>query len=191
MQGVRAVALGVLAAAMTGAAADDGGTQWYSLVADSGLTIDAASETTLDTPQGRTVTDWQEVTVEQDGDPSPMVPWFTIHPVTRMTATTVRTEDSSGRTVSVVSSSAVGDDWLRNEAHVADGTATIAHSTKAETRTVTLALLPGTRFDDGDGLLRHWDGRAPLDFANLGVDAMSVERVTIAALGRRPRHRMS
>ncbi|HWD29397.1 MAG TPA: transglutaminase-like domain-containing protein [Rhizomicrobium sp.] len=185
MWGARAFALGVAAAAISAVAAGApaGETQWYRIVTGKGQAIGEASEETAATPAGRVVTDRQEIDIEQDGDPSPLAPWVNTRAIQRLRQEIVRSEDAGGHVVMLRASSSTGDDWLRDEATIANGAAAVTHTTKAETRTATIPLPDGVRFDDGDGLLAAWDTSAPLDFPDFDIGAMAVERVTVEALG--------
>src|SRR5262249_38069791 len=62
----------------------------------------------------------------------------------------------------------------------------IVHQTRAETRRLSVALPPGVRFDQGDGLLPGWNGVAPLAFDNFDIDAMALEHVVIEAVAGQP-----
>jgi hypothetical protein len=149
---------------------------WYLLTDDQGAVLGNASEEITAGRAGREVVDRQEVLLtEQDS------------PIVHISARTARSEDASGRTVSIESMTRLRDSWTRIQARIGADRAEIVRQTPLDRRTAVVALPAGVRFDDGDGLLAAWDPvHAPrLEFQRFDLDAMSVERVVIEAVAPR------
>ncbi len=176
---------------LAGAAAADelsGNATWYSILTESGLLVGHATHEVVAKPDGTEIVDTQEIDVQDEGNPQTLL---STNPVDRsedLSWRTVLTEDKSGSTVSIDSVSRIGRAEQRSTAQIFAGRADITRQTSAETRTVSVALPPGVRFDSGDDLLPAWNPAATprLEFENFNIDAMAVERVTIEALPGTP-----
>lgn len=142
---------------------------WYRLVAADGAPIGYSRHEIRRRGAGRETLSEQEVRLDS-GDGS-----------TRISERSVVREDRTGRPVSISELTRVGRSWSRLEARIGPAQAKIVRSTPTDSRTVTVALPPGVRFDAGSGLLRGWDPekRPRLEFDNLNVGAMTVEHVVI------------
>ncbi|HEX8450211.1 MAG TPA: transglutaminase-like domain-containing protein [Allosphingosinicella sp.] len=139
------------------------------LVAADGAAIGHAHTETRSGPGGAETASEQQMLVESgEGQ-------------TRISERRLVREDRSGRPVSIVEFSRIGRSWSRIEAVIGPGEARIVRSTPADRRSSTVALGPAVRFDSGVGLMRGWDPqKVPrLEFDNLNVGAMAVERVVI------------
>jgi hypothetical protein len=116
---MRAFVFVLLASTAVALGAEPGASTWYSIAAENGAQIGYASQETVNAPDGgRTVVDSQAVEVEEQGDPSPLAPWFSVPRASHMTWRTQTTEDAQGRAVAIVSSARNGDDWSKIEAHI-------------------------------------------------------------------------
>jgi len=168
----RTIAIGLVAAAGLGAAAPPDATTYYSIVADGGTPIGYATHAERQGSEGPESVDRSEIRLREMDQPEMRV----------VEETTVR-RDSAGRTVWIGEYSQGGSGWSRTEARIVDGAAEITTRTGAERRTIRLPLPAGVRFDSGHGLLRGWDRAATprLEFSDLNVGAMTVERVVIEA----------
>lgn len=173
--------IGAVAAQAPAGAVDD--TAWYSITTENGALIGHAFHQETRDRDGREITDSQEVDVVDEGTPDELMALRNATRMRALTSQTVRDEDAEGRTVSVRTDKKNGPDWSRIEASIFADRAEITRNTPAETRTITIALPPSVRFDNGDGLLRTWTAKAkpPLSFDNFNIDAMAVEHVTIEA----------
>jgi hypothetical protein len=161
---------------------------WYSVLTESGLLVGHATHEITAVPDGLEIVDTQEIDVRDEGSP-PTIPWPSpVDHSTNLSWRTVLRQDKAGRTVSIDSVSQVGRVVSRVTAQIADVRAEITRETTAETRTTTIALPPGVRFDSGDDLLPAWNPAtmSRLEFENFNIDAMAVERVTIEALPGTP-----
>lgn len=182
MRRARPFLIGIATAATLGGAARADATVWYTIAGANGEAIGYASEETTAVAGGREIVESQEVDVAEQPD-------LTKELVnrngfaSRLVSRTVFKEDANGRTLSIVSTVGNGRDWSRSEARIADGKAEIVRETSAEKRAMTVALPPGVRFDNGDGLLKTWNPAAAphLEFENFNIDALAVDRVTIDA----------
>lgn len=161
------------AAAIQAAAAGDGGTSWYSIVADNGARLGHASHEVRELADGREIVEAHVITL-QEPDQRP----------TRLSERTVVREDEAGRTIAVNEYAEVGGLWTRTEARIGPAEATVTRQSRRDRRQVAVSLPPGVRFDSGDALLRGWDPLTapPLEFMNFNLGAMAVERVVIAPL---------
>jgi transglutaminase superfamily protein len=150
--------------------AQDVATSWYDMVAANGQRLGYVSRRVVPRRSGREIVEATYVRLRgQDGGPLPV------------TTRTYRVEDSSGRPLSIVQVSRTGPSRSRLEARIGTGSAEIRRRAASDDRVVRLALPPGVRFDGGAGLLARWDPRTTprLEFDNLNIDAMAVERVVI------------
>jgi hypothetical protein len=161
---------------------------WYSIVTESGTQIGHASQEILPVPGGRQITASQEIDIEEEVPPAERLTATDAPKSDRMSWRTVTTEDISRRPTSIIAESQIGPEWDHNVTNttvqIAGGKANIVRRTPAETRSFSIDLPPGVRFDDGEELLRQWNpGATPrLEFQNFNVDAMAVERVVIEAI---------
>lgn len=177
-----AVVFGVVLAGP--ALADEPEIRWYSIVTEDGSVIGHGSDEIVSKPDGLQIIESQSIEVGDQGDPSPMLPWFTVPRAASITSRVATTLDAGGQTVAISTRSQNGNTWSRNDVMIIGGVAAINRTTPAETRTVYVQLPPGTRFDNGQGLFPAWDSKAAprLEFDNLNIDAMAVEHVVIEAL---------
>lgn len=162
----------MLAAALlpAGASVPPGSTEtWYRLVAADGAGIGYSRHEARQGRQGRETVSEQEIRLDSGDGP------------TRISERTLVREDRSGRPVSISEHVRIGRSWSRLEVRIGPNRARIVRSTPTDSRTATVELPPGVRFDAGSALLRGWDpDRVPrLEFDNLNVGAMTVERVVI------------
>ncbi len=181
---MRSLAFGACAAlAVTAAfAAPPDGPLWYTISVADGSVIGHAEHDEAPRPDGgRDIIDSQTVDVGAEGSPSPIEPWLTIPSERIQTRRTVLTEDAEGRAVALSTQSAIGSDSARLDARIDTDSATVTRTTAVDARSVTVALPPGVRFDDGEGLLPGWDPAATprLEFDAFDIDAMAVEHVVI------------
>ena len=146
-------------------------TSWYVITADSGDKIGQASEKIIDGPDGRQIVEERELGVAEHGTAP-----------TRITTRSVTLEDKAGRPTSIVISGESSGSRTRIAARIDGDKAELTRDTPADTRTATLTLPAGVRFDLGDGLLKDWDAaKTPrLEFDSLNVEAMAVDHVVIA-----------
>ncbi|HXC56843.1 MAG TPA: transglutaminase domain-containing protein [Rhizomicrobium sp.] len=165
-------------------AATGDGTTWYRFTAASGEQIGYSSEEIVIRPDGRDVIDTQQIDIDVPSDVLPRAPWFTLPDATHMSARTVRREDAGGRTISLSATAQSNRDVTRDEAVINADAAVVTHTVAAGTRTLSIALPPGVRFDGGDGLLKGWDpvARPRLEFDDFNLGALAVDHVTIEAL---------
>lgn len=155
---------------LLGASAPPGAAEtWYRVVAADGAAIGYARHEARQGPGGRETISEQQIQLDSGEG------------TTRISERTVTREDRSGRPVSVSETTRVGRSRSSLEARIGPDEARIVRSTPTDSRTVTVPLPPGVRFDAGSGLLRGWDPeKVPrLEFDNLNLGAMTVERVVI------------
>jgi len=162
--------LAALAGTATAAAPTGEPQSWYLLAAADGAVIGHIGHAVSDGPDGRTVTDSQQLSLQESGEPA-----------ARVLQETITRQDPSGRPRSIEQVSRNGRSWSRVSATIDAGTAEIVRETPADKRRLRVALPAGVRFDSGIGLLAGWDPtRTPrLEFDNFSLDAQGVEHVTI------------
>jgi transglutaminase-like putative cysteine protease len=170
----RLAPLPLLAAAPGAALAPTDAASWSLMVANGGETIGHASHEVTALPDGgREIVDSSELSLQELANPA-----------VRILETSVTRQDAAGRTLSIATASQTGGSWARIEARIEPGAAEFVRRTVSERRMLRLALPPGTRFDDGAGLLADWDPATTprLEYDALNVAAMSLDRVVIAVL---------
>ncbi|HYW15912.1 MAG TPA: transglutaminase-like domain-containing protein [Allosphingosinicella sp.] len=142
---------------------------WYRIVAADGAAIGHARSEARRGPAGVESISEQQILVD-NGEAN-----------IRTSERKVVRDDRSGRPVSISEYSTTGRSWSRIEARIGRDKAEITRSTSTDRRSAVVALAPGVRFDSGLGLMRGWDRAAVprLEFDNLNVAAMMVERVVI------------
>lgn len=167
---LRRLSLLILAiAALPGAHQADSAPQgWYVIADDAGAVLGHASSASRALPEGRETIEQRELRLA-DGE----------RPSTTLTDTTTTRFDRSGRLLLIVTESRDGRTIRRTETRIAATSATITRQSESGRHVTRVALPPGTRFDNGEGLMRGWTGDAPLAFLNLNPAAGLVERVTI------------
>jgi hypothetical protein len=168
--------MGLLAVLLTGltfaagsrAAETGGDTTWYVILAESGMPIGHASREIVLRPGGRDIVDVQEIDQKEEGGRP-----------TRTSARTVTREDQTGRVFSIDSELQVARAQTRHTARVAGNEAQITRETQTDRQSLTVALPPAVRFDNGAGVLAAWNPAASprLEVQNFNVDAMAVERI--------------
>jgi hypothetical protein len=168
MAGLKILLASAIAVTQAGPAAPAAET-WYRIVAAGGAPLGHVRQRLSQGPQGRETVSEQHILVE-DGEGT-----------TRILETTTVRENREGRPVSISEHAQIGSSWSRLEARIAADQAEIVRSTRTDRRTAIVKLPPGTRFDAGSGLLRGWNpAEVPrLEFLNLNVGAMAVERIVI------------
>lgn len=165
----RLLLLALAAAALPGATQREAEPQgWYVIADDAGAVLGHAATTTRALPVGRETIE-QRLLRLADGD----------RPSTTLTDTTTTRFDASGRPLLIVTESRDGRAIRRLETRIAAASATVTRQSESGRHVTRIALPPGTRFDNGEALLRGWTGDAPLAFLNLNPAAGLVERVTI------------
>ena len=180
--GVRAFLFGAMILASAAAAEPQ---RWYSITAENGALIGHASRETVAGPDTIRIIDSQTIDLEDEGDKWPQAPWFSARKAIEATAKTVMVEDTSGRVLTIESSTQNGpewrNDWARVDVRIVGDTAKITRTTPAETRSLTVALPKDVRFDDGEGLFASLAATPRIEFANFNPEAMAVERVVLEA----------
>jgi transglutaminase-like putative cysteine protease len=169
-------------AATAGASADE--VRWYVIATENGTAIGHASEEVIETRDGRDIVDSQEMDVgEQIGPPTQLIGAGA--PSTHLSSRTAYHQDKEGHTLSIETLNQTGRDWARIAAKIDGDKAVLTRETPAEKREQTIDLPPGVRFDDGDALMKTWDGaKTPrLEYDSFDIDAMAVEHVTVEASG--------
>ncbi|WP_337846670.1 transglutaminase-like domain-containing protein [Sphingomonas sp.] len=141
---------------------------WYIIADDAGAVLGHASATTRTLPDGHETVERRELRLA-DGE----------RPSTILTDTTTTRFDRSGRPTLIVTESRDGRTIRRTETRIGATSAIVMRQSASGRHLTRVALPPGTRFDNGEGLMRGWTGDAPLDFLNLNPAAGLVERVTI------------
>lgn len=151
-----------------GAAAPDDGNHYLLTTAD-GSVIGRIRQSATATPQGRSRTTEQVVTLDTAGE------------ITRISERRTTREDKAGRIISSFEESRTGQTWTKNEAIIGRDRADFIRSNRLGSSKVSLPLHAAVRFDSGAGLLAEWvrDPTDRLEFDNLSLDSMSVDRVTI------------
>jgi hypothetical protein len=165
----RPLFLTLAAAALPGATQREAEPQgWYVIADDAGAVLGHAATTTRALPDGHETVEQRELRLA-DGE----------RPSTTLTDTTTTRVDSSGRPLLIVTESRDGRTIRRLETRIAATSATVTRHSESGRHVTRIALPPGTRFDNGEALLRGWTGDAPLSFLNLNPAAGLVERMTI------------
>ncbi|WP_156442556.1 hypothetical protein, partial [Sphingomonas sp. CCH9-H8] len=141
---------------------------WYVIADDAGAVLGHASTASQALPEGRETIERRELRLA-DGE----------RPSTTLTDTTTTRFDRSGRPLLIVTESRDGRVIRRTETRIAATSATITRQSESGRHVTRVALPPGTRFDNGEGLMRGWTGDTPLAFLNLNPAAGLVERMTI------------
>ncbi len=151
-------------------------TRWWVLTADDGAIVGTIAEAR--SPDGRESISEQRVTIQERGD-SP----------TNIVERNVMRYDEAGRLGGIEKSWSSGRVGGSVEARIhADRAEIVRSDSVAAPRRATVALPPGTRFDNGAGLLPGWDRTATpqLEFRNFNLEAMAVDRVVIAPIEAPP-----
>lgn len=172
-----AAALAIAAAAQqAGGAEQSADTSWYSISAADGARLGHASREVRTEKGGRHIVETREI-VLKEGDRT-----------TRVSERTSIAEDSPGVPATIREETRIGRSWTRTDLRIVGRRAEVTRRTPQETRQSAIPLPEGVRFDLGEGLLRGWDpDRTPrLEFDNLNLSAMAVERVVIEKAARRP-----
>jgi hypothetical protein len=161
----------IAAAAASAPASQD---RWYAIYAEGGAHIGHASREVIERADGREVVESYSIRVQEEGEAA-----------TSLSERTIVREDRSGRTVSIAAEARNGRGWVRSEALIGAGRADVIRRTGTDLARQIVALPPGVRFDDGDGLLRAWDPQSTprLEFDAFSIGANGIERVVIAPLG--------
>jgi hypothetical protein len=167
---LRRLSLLILAiAALPGARQADPAPQgWYVIADDTGAVLGHASTASRALPEGRETVEQRELRLA-DGE----------RPSTTLTDTTTTRFDRSGRPLLIVTESRDGRTIRRTETRIAATSATITRQSESGRHVTRVALPSGTRFDNGEGLMRGWTGDTPLAFLNLNPAAALVERMTV------------
>ncbi len=167
---LRRLSLLILAiAALPGARQADPAPQgWYVIADDAGAVLGHASTASRALPEGRETVEQRELRLA-DGE----------RPSTTLTDTTTTRFDRSGRPLLIVTESRDGRAIRRLETRIATTSATVTRQSESGRHVTRVALPPGTRFDNGEGLMRGWTGESTLSFLNLNPAAALVERMTI------------
>ncbi|MEO7687839.1 MAG: transglutaminase-like domain-containing protein [Sphingomonas sp.] len=158
-----------------GAAAPADDPAWYVISTVDGTPIGRAFHDVVVKPNGRETVETREISLVERH-----------HGAIQLSSRTVVTEDASGRTLSISISSRDGKSQVRTDARIDGAFAEIVRQTGSDRRITRIALPPGVRFDDGDGLLPAWDpvAKPQLEFTNLNVGAATVERVVLEPFPR-------
>ena len=166
------VPLAGLALLSVGAAPPDTGTHYLLTTAD-GTVIGRTHSTVTTSPQGLVRTSEQFVTLETAGE------------VTRISERRTTREDQAGRPLSSSEEKRTGANLTRTEAAIGAGQVDFTITSRAGTNKVALPLPAAVRFDSGAGLLAEWvkDSTKRLEFDNLSLDSMAIDRVTIEKVG--------
>ncbi|MEO8141357.1 MAG: transglutaminase-like domain-containing protein [Sphingomicrobium sp.] len=169
---LRLIPLAGVALLSIGAAPPDDGSHYLLTTAD-GTVIGRIEATSIATPQGRVRTSEQVVTLDTAGE------------ITRITERRTTTEDTAGRVVSSSQETRTGQTWARSEARIGSARADFTVTNRLGGRTVSLPLPANVRFDSGAGLLAEWvkNPTERLEFDNLSLDSMAIDRVTIEKIG--------
>lgn len=158
-----------------GAAAPADEPAWYVIFTVDGTPIGRAFHDVLVKPNGREIIDTREISLVERH-----------HGAIQLSSRTFVTEDAAGHTLSISISSGDGKNQVQTDARIDGAIAEIVRRTGSDWHITRVALPPGVRFDDGDGLLPGWDPVATpkLDFMSLNVAAATVERVVIEPFPR-------
>ncbi|WP_447726466.1 transglutaminase-like domain-containing protein [Sphingomonas koreensis] len=158
-----------LAAPLAAGAAQPAETvSWYLIADDDGAVLGHATREGAGQPDSREIIETRTLYLtEQDQHPA------------RIIERTVTRLDATGRPVAITSIAQHGRNTTRTETRIVASAATVARQTSGSRHVQHIPLPPGTRFDNGEGLLAGWDRKAPLDFASFNPAAMTVERTTI------------
>ncbi|MCA1198040.1 transglutaminase-like domain-containing protein [Sphingomonas sp. R647] len=141
---------------------------WYVIADDAGVVLGHAATTTRTLPDGRETIELRELRLA-DGD----------RPSTTLTDTTTTRFDSSGRPLLILTESRDGRTIRRLETRITAASATVTRHSESGRHVTRIALPAGTRFDNGEALMRGWTADSTLSFLNLNPAAALVERVTI------------
>ncbi len=157
-----------LAFLSTGAAKPDAG-DFYLLTTADGTVMGRVHATVTPTAQGWVRTSEQTVTLDTAGE------------ITRIVDKRTTTEDQTGRVIASSEETRTGQIWSRSEARIGPSQAEFTVSNRLGTHNVSLPLPASVRFDSGSGLLAAWikDPAKRLEFDNLSLDSMAIDRVTI------------
>ncbi len=161
---------------LIGAQSPGADARWWVLAADDGTIVGTIAETR--SADGRESVSEQRVTIQERGDAA-----------TAIVDRNVTRYDSAGRV------SAIEKTW--SSGRIRGSVAARIHADRAEIvrtdsvaapRNSTVALPPGTRFDNGTALLAGWDRSVTpqLEFLNFNLEAMAVDRVVIAPIDAPP-----
>lgn len=141
---------------------------WYRITDDAGAVLGHVTRETVNRSEGSEIVETRELYLaEPDQRPA------------RITDRTVTRFDTAGRPVSVTSIAQHGRSTTRTDTRITAAAATVIRQTIGGRHVQHIPLPPGTRLDNGEGLLAGWDRRAPLVFASFNAAAMAVERTTI------------
>lgn len=141
---------------------------WYLIADDAGAVLGHATRESVERADGREIVEMRELHLtEQDQGAA------------RITERTVTRLDAAGRPTAITSITQHGRSTTRIETRIAANAATVTRQSANGRHVQHIPLLPGTRLDDGEGLLAGWDRKAPLDFASFNPVAMTVDRTTI------------
>lgn len=176
---MKALALTLLLLPCAALAADNG--QWYRVTTGAGDPIGYEVDRIAPAGDGRDIVSEQHIDIDAVGDPSPHAPAFSAPGPVHSSQRIVRHEDGAGHTQSILSETHIGDDWVRNTAHVAGDTALILHETPGGAQTSTVPLPHGVRFDGGDVFLPVLNRpQSPqIEFDDLDIDAIAVDHVVL------------
>lgn len=141
---------------------------WYLITDDAGAVLGHATRENIDRPDGREIVETRELNLTEQDQSS-----------ARITERTVTRLDAAGRPVTIISTAQHGRGTTRVETRITADAATITRQSATGRHVEHIPLPPGTRLDDGEGLLAGWDRKAPLDFASFSPAAIAVERTTI------------
>ncbi len=164
---VRIAALLVLLCATPAYAAD---TAWFRILAENGKQMGHFRQDVETGPEGRRITERSTIRIAEAGNA-----------VKALTERKTRTEDAQGRTKLIESESIAGvvktQVRVRIKAHVAH----VDHISRHGTRSLSVPLPEGVRFDNGAGLLAGWNPQQSpvLEFRTFSTASDSVERVTL------------
>jgi transglutaminase-like putative cysteine protease len=165
----RCLALVFLATLTPAAAAQSPTIRWYLIVTDEGARIGHASRETRPRAGAREIVESHVLLLQEPGQ----------RPA-RIEERTITREDAAGRPVSIIHEMGNGRNRIRTEASISGAMARIARTSDRERRQIEVLLPPGTRFDDGAGLLPDWDRATPLEFNNFSLSGLGIEHVLIA-----------
>lgn len=173
---MRMLVTGLIAVLLTGPAAEaqEGappGSSWYVIETTDGSRIGHAWHAVEPRDDGLASLQGQEITVREEGAAT----------ATRMATRTVRTEDSTGRTVSIETTTVTGANRASDIARISGGVARITRTTALDSRESIVVLPDAVRFDGGEPLLATWDPAITpkLSFERLNIEAQAVERVVL------------
>jgi hypothetical protein len=165
----RLLFLTLAVAALPGARqADPAPQNWYIIADDSGSVLGHASTASRTLPDGHETIERRELRLA-DGE----------RPAATLTDTTTTRFDALGRPRLIVTESRDSRTIRRLETRIAATSATVTRQSESGRHVTRIALPPGTRFDNGEGLMRSWNGDSTLSFLNLNPAAGLVERMTI------------